>query len=160
MKHVKAQDITPDLLVTVRGEASLEEAARLMLHMDVGSLLVVDDPGRLIGIITDADFGVRAPDGAAPDDSRVQVLGQVVAPDGLEQVYRAARRRRVSEVMSRAVVTVEEHEPVLRILELMARHRVRHIPVVRDGKPVGLVSTRDLLQLLFQDVADPPPVAS
>ncbi len=154
MKPVKAKDLMPDLLVTIRKDATLEEAARLMLHADIGSLLVVDPEGMLLGIVTDTDFGARPPDGASAVRAP-HVLGEVMRPGEAEQTYREARTRRVEDIMSRAVIAVEEDVPVSEMLELMYAHRVRHIAVVRDGKALGVVSTRDLLHLLFEDSIDP-----
>ena len=143
----------PDLLVTIRGDASLAEAARLMLHTDIGSLLVVDEEGRLVGIITDADFSTKPAETPFSAFAAPQVLGRWIGPERVERIYQEARARKVEEVMSRPVVTVGEDDSVARVLELTFRHRIRHIPVVRAGKPVGIVSSRDLLQLLFAEVA-------
>jgi CBS domain-containing protein len=152
---LKARDISPDLLVTVKGEATLEEAAALMLQMDIGSLLVVDGHGKLIGIITDADFGV-GPTHAPGATGQPEVLGHIVRKDvPVEQIYHAARTRRVRDVMSTPVVTVEEDDSIDTVVGRMFQNRIRHVPVVRHGRPVGMVSSRDLLQLLFAKPAAP-----
>lgn len=149
MKLVVAKDLMPDLLVTVRGDATLEDAARLMLQMDIGSLLVVDPSGYLIGILTDADFGVMSAPAPVGQPVEPQVLGHVLTGTAVERIYHLARSRRVRDVMSTPVVTVEETDPIETVLTRMFEHRIRHVPVVRHGRPVGMVSSRDLLQLLF-----------
>lgn len=152
---LKARDIMPDLLVTVQGEATLEEAAGMMLQMDIGSLLVVDGMGNLIGILTDADFGPVVPPDATSGPAGAQVLGHQLSPETpAERIYRLARQRRVRDVMSTPVVTIEEDAPIDSVLERMFQNRIRHLPVVRGRRPVGMVSVRDLLQLIFADDAD------
>lgn len=74
-----AKDLMPDLLVTVQGDATLDDAAGLMLQMDIGSLLVVDNRGHLIGILTDTDFGVGPAPGPAGHGGRSTGLGASLA---------------------------------------------------------------------------------
>lgn len=154
MTPLTAKDIMPDLVITVQGEATLEDAAHLMLQMDIGSLLVVDAGGSLVGILTDADFGVSAAPDAGGQPADPQVLGHLLQDEVQpEQIYRAARTRRVQDVMSAPVVTVTESDSIGTVLARMFQHRIRHLPVVRDRRPVGIVSSRDLLQLVFADPA-------
>lgn len=150
MRSVKAGEILPDLLAMVGADETLEVAAERMLLLDIGSLPVVDQDGRLVGIITDADFVPRpATSAASPPGPRV--FGRPVGPQQVEQIFRDARNRRVREVMSAPVVTIGADDPVSRALELMFAHRVRHLPVVRDGRPIGVISSRDLLRLMLED---------
>ncbi|MCI0569503.1 MAG: CBS domain-containing protein [Myxococcaceae bacterium] len=64
--------------------------------------------------------------------------------------------RRVAELMTRDVVTLKEMDNLARIDELLRQERVRHLPVVRDGKLVGLVTHRDLLRALAKSAAEGP----
>ena len=143
------KDVMPDLLVTVSGDATLEHVAGLMLQMDIGSLLVVDGRGHLVGILTDTDFGV----GPAPHragQAAPQVLGHRLEDAiPVAQIYRAAAARRVRDVMSTPVVTVEENASIETVLARMFQNRIRHLPVMRGPTPVGVVSSRDLLHLVF-----------
>ena len=145
---LKARDIAARPPVTVRGDATLEEAALLMLQLDVGSLLVVDDRNHLVGILTDADFGVVAAPVSGGETPEPQVLGNRLTGQA-ERIYRAARTRRVRDVMSAPVVTVEADDDIETVLGRMFASHIRHIPVVTRHCPVGVISTRDLLQLVF-----------
>ena len=153
MKAHTAKDIMPDLLVTVRGDATLEDAARLMLQMDIGSLLVVDDRDHLIGILTDTDFGVTGAPASLGESPAPQVLGHRLEGEAVERIYHAARSRRVRDVMSMPVITVEENDRIETVLARMFQNRIRHMPVVHQGRPVGMISSRDLLQLVFAESA-------
>lgn len=99
---------------------SLADAAQMMKEEDVGSLPVVED-GRLIGILTDRDIVLRA-------------VAERVDPQSVK----------AGDVASRDLVTVEPEQDLDEALALMARHRVRRLPVVEDGRLVGMLAQADV----------------
>lgn len=99
---------------------SLADAAQMMKEEDVGSLPVVDD-GRLIGIVTDRDIVVRA-------------VAERRDPQSVT----------VGDVASRELVTVEPEQDLDEALRLMAGRRVRRLPVVEDGRLVGMLAQADV----------------
>ena len=99
---------------------SVMEAARTIKEQDVGSLPVVED-GRVVGIVTDRDIVVRAV--AEEVDPRTATVGDVASGD---------------------LVTVEPDEDLDDALKLMAQHRVRRLPVVENGRLVGVVAQADV----------------
>ncbi|OAR22981.1 oxidoreductase [Streptomyces sp. ERV7] len=107
-------------VTAVRPDASLVEAAQLMRAQDVGDVLVARGD-RLIGVLTDRDIAVRAvADGADPLTVSVQ------------------------SVCTRSPVCVGPDDELATALRLMRRHAVRRLPVVEGGRPLGLVSLRDV----------------
>jgi CBS domain-containing protein len=105
---------------TVSPSQSLAEAAALMKSEDVGSVPVVEE-GRLAGILTDRDIVIRA----------------------------VAERRdpqtvKVDEIASGELVTVEPEQDLDEALTLMARHQVRRLPVVEEGRLVGMLAQADI----------------
>lgn len=143
--QMKAADVMSHPVVTVREDDTLERAARIMLERNVGSVLVVDEDGRLVGILTQSDF-TGAPGGAfrAP-----RLLGETLPEEGAERIYEEARDKKVRELMSKVVSTVGEDEPLTHVIRRMVELDLRHMPVVRDGIPVGIVTRRDLLRLML-----------
>lgn len=137
--------------VTVSREASLAKAAELMLERGVGSLVVVDEEGRLIGILTDSDFADRKAGIPFSTFRMPQVLGKWLGPDGIERVYREARVRRVGEIVSTPVHSVAEEASVADVLRLELERDIKHVPVVREGRPVGLIARHDLLKLMLEE---------
>jgi len=128
---------------TVRPDASLTEAARLLIDHRISGLPVVSKEGELVGIITEHDF-LRRDDGARPrwlDVLLSDASGQITA--------RELQSRKVEDVMSRNPITVEVETPVETVLELMERRKVKRLPVVGNGKVVGIVSRADLLQAIM-----------
>jgi CBS domain-containing protein len=99
---------------------SVVEAARLMREQDIGSLPITDDE-KLVGMITDRDITMR-----------------VVAEGGDPKVTW------VEDVYSRDLISVEPDNDLEEALRLMARHQVRRLPVVENGRLVGIVAQADI----------------
>jgi CBS-domain-containing membrane protein len=118
----RAGDVMTGDVCTIHFSDSVENAARAMVRRDCGALPVVNDNGRLIGMITDRDIVTR------------------VVARGLD-----TRRARVDECMSDRVFACYEDDLIESCLWLMSRHQVRRIPVVDDrDRVVGIVSQADL----------------
>jgi len=117
--------MTKDVL-TVDPSASIGEAAEKMEAANVGAVLVVEDFVRIVGIITERD------------------LMRAVAARS-----RAAEAR-VRQWMTGEPITIEPDLPVEDALEIMFSRHFRHLPVVKDGRPLGIVSLRDLARWRFE----------
>jgi CBS domain-containing protein len=113
-------------LVTVRPDASIEEAIDLVLREQVSGLPVLDDDGRLVGVIT--EFALLA-----------------IAYD------RRVNNHTVSQHMTRDLITVDVDDPVSRVADLCIVHRVRRVPVIKDSRLVGVIARRDVLRSLVEN---------
>jgi CBS domain-containing protein len=140
---MKAGDVMTIGAATVRPDATLAEAAQLLIEHRISGLPVVDQDGRLIGLVTEHDF-LRQHDGA-----RRRWLDALLAEPGGQITARELYDRRVVNVMSRGPVSVHVDTPIEEIVDLMHRHRVKRLPVVADGKVVGIVSRANLLEALL-----------
>jgi CBS domain-containing protein len=109
---------------------------------------VIDGQGTLRGIITEADFAEKERGVPFSAYRAPQLFGRWVSQRDVEAIYAAARSLPARAIMSTPVLTVTEDTPVKEILDLMLRHDVTHLPVVREGAPVGMVSRHDLLRLV------------
>jgi CBS-domain-containing membrane protein len=115
-------DVMTSDVCTIHFSDSVENAARAMVRRDCGALPVVDDSGRLIGMVTDRDIVMR------------------IVARGLDP-----RRARVDECMSDRVFACYEDDLIESCMWLMSRHQIRRIPVVDDrDRVVGVVSQADL----------------
>ncbi|MBU8553315.1 CBS domain-containing protein [Streptomyces sp. Babs14] len=115
------RDIMTDHPVTVEPLTSVTAVARVMRDRDLGAVLVTDGD-ELRGLVTDRDLVIRAvAEGGDPE--RTTVAG----------VY-----------SDEELVTVRPDDELERAVELMREHAVRRVPVVDDGRPVGIVSLGDL----------------
>lgn len=117
-------------VATVDGGASLDEVAEALAADEIGALCVTED-GRLAGIVSERDLVLHLAAGADPT--------HLTAAD----------------VMSNELVVASPGEPVLEAARRMDEARVRHLPVLDEGRIAGIVSMRDLFTVLVDDVHDP-----
>jgi acetoin utilization protein AcuB len=124
---------------TVDLSTSCHEAATRMFRAKVRHLPVVDAVGRLAGIVTDRDLrhGLLAP-----------AIFREGASSTIEEVL---KRARVSDVMSSSVVTITPGEDLAAAAQLMRHHKIGSLPVVADGRVVGIVTEADLLKQLIRE---------
>jgi CBS domain-containing protein len=108
---MKASDVMTVGAATIRSDASVPEAARLMLQYAISGLPVVDDAGRLVGIVTEGDF-LRRTETGTERRHRPRWLEFLLGPGRLADEYVHSHSRKVEEVMTRRVVTVAEETPV------------------------------------------------
>lgn len=128
-----------------REEATIEEAARIMLDEGIGCLPVVDADGEMVGIVTESDLTGARPwlSLRAWAQSEASEETGPAAPD-LERL----RNTRVEEVMTRQVVTATPEEALSAVVGRMMERKLHHVPVVENGVPVGVLARHDLLGFL------------
>ena len=134
---MKAGDLMTTGAARIRPDASLAEAVRLMVEHRISGLPVVDAQDKLVGVITEGDF-LRSDDGHLPHVLAILAGGASAAAGDL-------RSRRVEELMTRDPVTITVETPIEEIVALMNRHKVKRLPVLTQGKVVGIVSRANLL---------------
>jgi CBS domain-containing protein len=117
-----ASDIMTRKVATIRPEASAQEAAQLLDEKRISGAPVVDAESKIIGIITEADIISK------------------VNRDGLC----------VADIMSHDVIAISEETPVSEIAALLTERKIKRVPVVCDGKLVGIVSRADIVHAVAQ----------
>ena len=134
--------------VTANLGEDLESVAKKMLTHKIGAVVVVDRQGQAQGIITETDFAEKARLPYSSHDMP-SVLGRYVTEDSLERIYQDARALKADKTMHKGVHAVQEGDPVEKAADLMLRHGIKHIPVLRGGQPVGMVAQHDLLRGIY-----------
>lgn len=142
-----AKDIMTRAVISVKPDASVRDAASLLLDKRVSALPVIDDAGKLLGIISEGDLMHRQESGTTRRRSWWLML--VSSPQERAMDYIREHSRKVADVMSRKVVTIEEDTPLEEIADLIEKNRIKRVPVMRDGRVVGIVSRADLLRGLI-----------
>jgi CBS domain-containing protein len=123
-EHVRVGDVMTRNVITVHPDNTVEWAARLMGECNCGALPVVDDDGRLIGMVTDRDLTVR-------------ITGR----------GKDSRRARVDECMTNESFTCLASESIKDCMWLMSCHQIRRLPIVNDRyQVIGIVSQADLVR--------------
>lgn len=139
---MRARDVMTADVTTVGPDTSVAEAAKLMLDRRISGVPVVDDSHRLVGILTEGDLVRRA---ELITEQRPWWLSLASAPERAEG-YVKAHGLKVRDVMTKQVVTLNEHEPLDGIAATFEERGIKRAPVVRDEKLVGIVSRANLLQ--------------
>jgi CBS domain-containing protein len=143
---MKAKDVMTSPVVSVEPDATVLQAIRIMLQRRVSGLPVIDENGRLLGIVTEGDFLRRAETGTVV--RRARWLELLVGPSKLAQEYVRSHARKVHEVMTPDPVTVAEDTHLEDIVRMMEKHQIKRVPVVRGQEVKGIVSRANLLQAL------------
>jgi CBS domain-containing protein len=145
---MKAADVMTREVVTTTPDSPIEEVARTMLRRHLSGVPVIDAAGTVIGIVTEGDLLRRTETGTQRTRSRWLEL--LIAPGRLAQDYVRSHARKVSDVMTDAVVSVAPETPLAEVVALMESRRVKRLPVVTGGRLVGIVSRADLLSALIE----------
>jgi CBS domain-containing protein len=143
-------------VVTIPADATVWAAADILLGARISAAPVVDADGRMIGIVSEADLMNRPETGTVPGRSWLQRL---LADEAvLARDYMRSHSHHVADVMTRDVVAVDERAELQEIARLMQHRGIKRVPIVRDGKVVGIVSRANLLQGLL--AREPRPAAA
>jgi len=145
-KSMNAADVMTTKVITVTPESSIEDAAKLMLQYRISGLPVLDQKGGLVGIVTEGDFLRRGETGT--ERRRPRWLEFILGPGRLSSEYVQAHGRKIADVMTSDPISITEDVSLEDVVDALERHRVKRLPVMRDGKLVGIVSRANLVQAL------------
>lgn len=139
-----AKDIMTTNVLSVKGDTPISEIATLLLGRHISGAPVVDAEGRVVGIVTEGDL-IRRADGQR---RRSWWLTLFSAADAMAREFVKSHGLKARDVMTPKVITVTEDTPLADIARLLEEKRVKRVPVVRDGRLVGIVSRADVLRAL------------
>ena len=137
-EQLAVRDIMTERPRTVRAEMPLRDAAREMVRGRLGGLLVTDEEGRLVGVLSEREM-LRHLLG-------VFLLG---GPRRPRDASEGDPRRSVRDVMTRQVLCVSPEQPLAEVASLLANKDVDRVPVVRDGRLVGVLTRGDIVRKLI-----------
>jgi CBS domain-containing protein len=141
---MNAADVMTTKVITVTPESSVGDAAKLMLQYRISGVPVVDQQGVLVGMVTEGDFLRRGETGT--QRRRPRWLEFILGPGRLSSEYVQAYGRKIADVMTSDPVCITEDVSLENVVDTLERHRVKRLPVIRDGKLVGIVSRANLVQ--------------
>jgi CBS-domain-containing membrane protein len=153
---MRAHQIMTRNVITVLPGTSILEAAHKMLENHVSGLPVLDSSGVLVGIVSERDFLRRAEIGT--QQKRPSWLQYFLSPGHSADDFIHERGRKVEDVMTRDLVTVDEDTPLNELVRLMEKNGIKRLPVLRDSKLVGIVSRANLLRAvasMAREIPDP-----
>jgi CBS domain-containing protein len=148
---MQAQDVMTTVVATIAAEATVQQAAKLMLDRRVSALPVVDGKGRVIGMASEGDLIRRTELGTdAPRSWWLWALAEESARD-----YVKTHGDSVADVMTSPPVTVRRTTSLQEIARLLEKHRIKRVPVLDAGRLVGIVSRADLVRRVAAAPARP-----
>jgi CBS domain-containing protein len=142
-----AKDVMSDGVMSVSADATVFEAAELLVSAQVSAMLVLDDNGVMIGVVSEADLIQRG--GEGNERERTGLLRQLTDDTACAATFVRANSRRVTDVMTKHVVCVEEDTSLGDIATLMLDTGVKRVPVRRGQAIVGVVSRIDLVRAMI-----------
>ncbi len=140
---MQAKDIMTTNVITVTGDSRVDEIAALLLQRNISGVPVVDAEGRVLGIVSEGDL-MRRPESGTERQRSWWLRLMADSKEDAEQ-YTKTHGMRAEEVMTRDVIAVSEDTSVGDIAQILEERRIKRVPVLRDGKLVGLVSRANLL---------------
>lgn len=152
---MRASDVMTTQVVTVTPDTTIHAAAKLLADHHISGLPVVDANGAVIGIVSEGDLLHRAEIGTGAQ-RRAWWLELLSSTRELAQAYTKEHANLVKDVMSDNVISVAEDTPLGEIADVLERNRIKRVPVMSDGKLVGIVSRANLIRALAS-VTPPEP---
>jgi len=146
----KAQDIMTKNVITVTPETTVTELARLLASHTIGGAPVVDDSGRLLGVVTESDLIDQTKKIHIP--TVVAILDSLIfleRPDKMEKEIRKFAGSTVADIYTKNPVTVTEDTLLEEIATIMSEKNVHTLPVMREDTLVGIIGKGDIIKTLI-----------
>jgi len=141
---MKASDVMVSNVITVGPDASIQDVADLLLRNRISAVPVVGADGEILGIVSEGDL-LNRPE-SETEHRRSWWLEALTSKETLAADYVKSHSRKVSDVMRRDVITAAPETPVAEVAALLEKHCIKRVPIVKDGRIVGIVSRANLLQ--------------
>lgn len=153
---MRAHQIMTKNCIAVTPHTTIEQAAKIMLQMHISGLPVMDDAGKLVGIVSESDFLRRSEIGTGR--KRPTWLQFFLGPGKAASEFVHERGRRVEDVMTQNPITVDEETPLEELVRLMEKNGIKRLPVMSGKILKGIVTRSNLLQAvasIAHEIPDP-----
>jgi len=143
---MKVSEVMTRDVIVVRPQTTVRDIAALMVQSRISGVPVVDGEGRLVGVLSETDLLHRAETGT--EKRHKWWLGALIDDDQLAREYAAAHARRAEDIMTKQVVTVDPDADLAFVADLLDRRKLKRVPVVKDGRVVGIITRGDMVRAL------------
>jgi CBS domain-containing protein len=150
---MRAVEVMTTKVITVGENASVAEVAKLLAEHGISAVPVVDKDNRVIGMVSEGDLLHRTETGT--EQRRSWWLEMMASTNQIAGDYIKSHSASVKDVMTRDVISVTDTTPLADIAILLEANRIKRVPVVRDGKLVGIVSRANLVRALAMSTSEP-----
>lgn len=150
---LKAKDIMTRNVISVTPRMTVEELARVLIERHINGAPVVDEEGRLVGVVTEHDLINKEKRLHIPTVLRIlDAFIYLESPRRFEDDLKKMLATKVGDICSKDITTVNEDTTVTDIATIMSEKDIHLLPVMKDGKIVGVVGKEDILKALLQDM--------
>lgn len=137
-------------VISCSEDKTVADAAKLMSEKGISTMPVVDGAGKLVGIVTESDFVGKDANIPHALASIKQLFGENYYFSDIEKIYQNAKDKKLADVMSKKLVTVEPSTTLSELVNLMSSKKLKRIPIIEGDKLVGIVTRKDLLKAFNQ----------
>lgn len=141
---MQARDIMTTAVATASPDTTARDIARQLLDRNISALPVIDGSGGLVGIVSEGDLMRRSEN--ETERKKSWWLDLFTMPEDRQREYIKSHGQRAADIMTRKIVSVSEDASLTEISATLEKHHVKRVPVLRNGKLVGIVSRADLLR--------------
>jgi len=145
---MNAADVMVTNVICVRFDATVESIAETLLTNRISAVPVLDEHGALVGIVSEGDLIHRVE--ADTERHRSWWLELLTGRETLAREFIKSHARKAADVMTGSVITVKPETPLSDLASLLEKHRIKRVPVVKNGNIVGIVSRANLIQALVR----------
>jgi CBS domain-containing protein len=143
---MKAADVMVSTVITVGPECSVQDLADILLDNHISAVPVVSNDGGLVGIVSEGDLIRRTE--TDTERRRSRWLALLIGTQPLAAEFLKSHARRVADVMTREVIVAAPDTPLRHIAALFEKNGIKRVPIMSNGKLVGIVSRANLIQAL------------
>ncbi|MDQ0509840.1 CBS domain-containing protein [Ancylobacter amanitiformis] len=141
---MQARDVMTSPVITAKPTDRVTDVARLLIEKRISALPVLNEAGDLVGIISEGDLLHRVESGT--ERRRSWLLSALTDSDTLAAEYVKSHASTVADLMRRGVVTAPPDMPLHEIAALLEKHGIKRIPILENGRLIGIVSRANLIQ--------------
>jgi CBS domain-containing protein len=135
-------------VTTIKRSTSVADIAALLIRHRISAVPILTDDGQVMGIVSESDLIHRGESGT--ERKRKWWLELFAGADGRARDYVKSHGLRAENIMSRVVISVSEQADLADVADVLDTYRIRRVPVLRNGKLVGIISRSDLVRALAQ----------
>lgn len=144
---VRARDIMKKEVISVDPEMSVDELGRFFIEHDISGAPVIDSQGGLRGMVTEYDLISQSKKFHVPSILRIfDAIIPLKGSDAIEKEIKKMAASRVADICTKDVITIGEDTPIEEIATIMAEKHITLLPVVHDGKVVGVVGKHEVIR--------------
>lgn len=144
---MKAKDVMTTVVHTVGPDTPVEAIAQLLLDRRISGVPVVAESGKVLGVVSECDLMRRPESGTVK--RRAWWLSLVSSNGELARDYVKTHGTKAADVMNAPAITVDADEDLADVAALLEKRRIKRVPVMKDGKLVGIVTRSNLLHGLI-----------